>query len=871
MASLEDKIAAAMANASGTLAATAAPGAPAPAAAPSSGGDSQADKIAAAMAAAMKISSQVATPAPPPAPPAVSTEDKIAAAMAAAQQISAGIAPVHHGANSANRAALEPGVPHYMQKTENWHHEHDAVVDGHRAQHDAQLAHAREQREHQGAAPAPAPPAPAPAAKKKTPPPSPARGSSGYSNQPSPRVASKSAAPPTPPPKPSGLSQTKRAVEAERKAVANRGKVADAAKDRLRNASKAALSSQRQGADPAGVAAQTKAGNRLYQAAQQQQRKLKTMREQTPEHCTFSPKVTDKAAMQSTKEGQRRFDQLYKTAQLKTAESIEKTKKERELEGCTFKPAILAKSKVSGGNSSGASRFNKLFHDAAATQAKLATKKRQQDEDARAKMRPTITARGSASPTPQSRKIHDKLYQDKDEKMSRLQSKRAAHESREMSACTFQPALSQRRSASAPRQRPASGPGQVTDRLHGYAKDAELRKAALKKKQEEEEMRGVTFQPKLTPRSRRDRSPAPQRSRVGGGQGELTAYERLHRAGTKEEVLAKVEHIREATETECTFTPKINKKRSARSRSVPLRGQRSEPPPSPAPGRTTTVFERLHADGGDMAARQVELREATLRKELAECSFEPSIATAGHHHHQRAAAAASPLNTPGGGGGGGGGGGRDVGEGPVWDRLQQNRQGIQLLRDEIKKQRDMQGCTFAPEIGREPKASSVRKAARRASSPALRSCSEAQAAALEERMKLDAFERLSVQNKNDDLMQRLSAAQELQGCTFHPKTNVSTKGCGGGGGGGGQHAAGNKSASQLEVWERLGSEHVNREERQQQRKAARAEEDMAECSFQPTIKGVKSQHAAVRGSLDDTLERLSQPTVQTDMREKVGG
>ena len=41
----------------------------------------------------------------------------------------------------------DPGVPHYMQKTENWHQEHDSVAQGHKAQHDAELAHEREQRE----------------------------------------------------------------------------------------------------------------------------------------------------------------------------------------------------------------------------------------------------------------------------------------------------------------------------------------------------------------------------------------------------------------------------------------------------------------------------------------------------------------------------------------------------------------------------------------------------------------------------------------------------------------------------------------------------------------------------------------------------
>ena len=34
-----------------------------------------------------------------------------------------------------------------MQKTANWHHEHDSVIQGHKAQHDAELAHERAQRE----------------------------------------------------------------------------------------------------------------------------------------------------------------------------------------------------------------------------------------------------------------------------------------------------------------------------------------------------------------------------------------------------------------------------------------------------------------------------------------------------------------------------------------------------------------------------------------------------------------------------------------------------------------------------------------------------------------------------------------------------
>ena len=48
---------------------------------------------------------------------------------------------------AAAATAATAGVPHYMQKTANWHHEHDSVIQGHKAQHDAELAHERAQRE----------------------------------------------------------------------------------------------------------------------------------------------------------------------------------------------------------------------------------------------------------------------------------------------------------------------------------------------------------------------------------------------------------------------------------------------------------------------------------------------------------------------------------------------------------------------------------------------------------------------------------------------------------------------------------------------------------------------------------------------------
>lgn len=89
------------------------------------------------------------------------------------------------------------------------------------------------------------------------------------------------------------------------------------------------------------------------------------------------------------------------------------------------------------------------------------------------------------------------------------------------------------------------------------------------------------------------------------------------------------------------------------------------------------------------------------------------------------------------------------GDMPVWERLQQNRQGIQMLRDEIKKQKDLEGCTFQPETGRKPAQGEIE---------------------LE-----PVHERLSKKAKNYEMLLKIKEQQELELCTFMPKTNTSKR------------------------------------------------------------------------------------------------
>ena len=145
------------------------------------------------------------------------------------------------------------------------------------------------------------------------------------------------------------------------------------------------------------------------------------------------------------------------------------------------------------------------------------------------------------------------------------------------------------------------------------------------------------------------------------------------------------------------------------------------------------MVHRLHSDIETYERNIEEKRSQRLHDELKGCTFAPKTTrygkSLGPGMDDSLASTDSDL--------------------PVWERLQQNRQGIQMLRDEIKKQKDLEGCTFQPETGRKPAQSE---------------------AELE-----PVHERLSKKAKNYEMLSKIKEQQELESCTFMPKTNTSKR------------------------------------------------------------------------------------------------
>jgi hypothetical protein len=109
----------------------------------------------------------------------------------------------------------------------------------------------------------------------------------------------------------------------------------------------------------------------LYRQGKELLEKLKSKREERPDGCTFTPKVTKSARACSTPNGDSRFDRLFSDGK-KIAKKKEDSREATATKGCTFKPKISNKSKKLNNNKSkGQDRLNNLYRDAEKTRSKL--------------------------------------------------------------------------------------------------------------------------------------------------------------------------------------------------------------------------------------------------------------------------------------------------------------------------------------------------------------------------------------------------------------------------------------------------------------------------------------------------------------------
>jgi hypothetical protein len=88
--------------------------------------------------------------------------------------------------------------------------------------------------------------------------------------------------------------------------------------------------------------------------------------------------------------------------------------------------------------------------------------------------------------------------------------------------------------------------------------------------------------------------------------------------------------------------------------------------------RTVEVYDRLYADRFYADEERMVAKEEQFMRDMRDCTFSPSIPLKRHEKSKVSS------NTP------------------VWERLYDDKMSIALLREEIKVQKELTGCTFQP-------------------------------------------------------------------------------------------------------------------------------------------------------------------------------
>ena len=454
------------------------------------------------------------------------------------------------------------------------------------------------------------------------------------------------------------------------------------------------------------------AGSRLYARAKQQQRSIKDKQKEKvgcpfnfslpvfvspsqppptpqPYKCTFAPNFetssksrgsTDRkvgeftTGMTESASGQERFDCLYRDAQAK----LERKKgliarEKRNPSGCTFSPAIESTKKHrSRDQTKGIQRMKNLYSDGKKIKTKLEMKKAETAQTEAPNFSPQITRKAKNMDKYRSsatKRFSDRLYRDERSKFDHLANKKKELETE---GCTFQPKIT--RSRSAPKSRPSwavedEGEKGVAERLYKYNSKIAAKHAVLLEEKEQQIEKETPFKPKLATlqyhEARNQRVSSRKKFDV----------ERLMNQGGVQEKAARREALLRAEAKLLTFTPKIPKRRATSApKSRPSWMNENEDTSNGNNGRkrTVEVYDRLYADRFYADEERMVAKEEQFMRDMRDCTFSPSIPLKRHEKSKVSS------NTP------------------VWERLYDDKMSIALLREEIKVQKELTGCTFQP-------------------------------------------------------------------------------------------------------------------------------------------------------------------------------
>ncbi len=427
---------------------------------------------------------------------------------------------------------------------------------------------------------------------------------------------------------------------------------------------------------------------------------------------TFKPKITRKAQRAASPSPAARFERLYQDGRRDLQVQRAKQRADREMRDCTFSPRInkrsstrsssARRSRNSGSGSKKESFEDRLLAYGKRTEARLERKRMEaQNEGEMAQC--TFTPKVNKNTTSFMRRRPSETAEEVSLRLSQVESKeqferrmeRRRRQLEEQKGATFKPRTSsnRRRSTSARRSRDddsSDNRGSIWERLNTDRHTLEKRNQRLREERERRELAKCTFQPNAarakntTPKQRKGtkKKAAPAGSadqkqqqdedeRVVGASpralGAIPVWERLSGVNMSALKIQRDEQKKKLEMAECTFQPKLAKPKSQAQNSVRRENDGDA---------GTPIWERLYAGRKDME----QIERLAAERELAACTFAPHISEESEHM-------ASPdwkkEHTP------------------IWTRLYADameEQKKETENERVRKELELHGCTFAPNI-----------------------------------------------------------------------------------------------------------------------------------------------------------------------------
>ena len=150
-----------------------------------------------------------------------------------------------------------------------------------------------------------------------------------------------------------------------------------------------------------------------------------------------------------------------------------------------------------------------------------------------------------------------------------------------------------------------------------------------------------------------------------------------------------------------------------------------------------------------MTSKQAAWKKERERREIAACTFKPTIhSTPDSKRRSTGSRGSSSSSTSSSTKK------KKKSTTPVWERLSNVNIGqAHMLRDEIKKKKELEECTFQPQLSHHRRKGTTPKSTNK---------------------KVPIWERLNAEAKDPKEIEKLKIAHELEGCTFSPSLSKET-------------------------------------------------------------------------------------------------